>query len=214
MGGGNAEGTLDILMFHILINHTCITNEPEEENTCQTSEEDARQIELAIFRERARSAVPSLSVHGSVVVFCSSNAVFWSGDKLKNGGGGGRFWPKSAHDSFINQLPGRVGRLNEVWWLWIMYRTDWMEQGQSCGYSMQTWLLQARWHRRVTHVPCQSSVLGFSGAPIPQHAFQRILGFFASTHATDPVITRLLGVLCLPDSVLSHKKLKHPCRLH
>lgn len=47
MGGGNAEGTLDILMFHILINHTCITNEPEEENTCQTSEEDARQIELA-----------------------------------------------------------------------------------------------------------------------------------------------------------------------
>lgn len=91
MGGGNAEGTLDILMFHILINHTCITNEPEEENTCQTSEEDARQIELAVFRERARSAVSSLSVHGSVVVFCSSNAVFWSGDKLKNGGGGGRF---------------------------------------------------------------------------------------------------------------------------
>lgn len=51
------------------------------------------------------------------------------------------------------------------------------------------------------------------------HQFRNMLskgfwGFFASTHATDPVITRLLGVLCLPDSVLSYKKLKHPCRLH
>lgn len=88
MGGSNAEGTLDILMFHILINHTCITNEPEEENTCLTFEKDACQMEIAAVGERACSAVPSLSVHGCRVVFCLSNAVFWGGDKLKKGGGG------------------------------------------------------------------------------------------------------------------------------
>ena len=141
---------------------------------------------------------------------CLSGAVFCSGDKLKNGGGRGRFWPKSAHDSFINQLPGRVGRLNEVWWLWIMYRTDWMEQGQSRGYSTEMCFLQARWHRRVTRVPCQISVSGFSCAPIRNMLSKgfKFFFFFASTHATDPVLTRLLGVLCLPDSVLSYKKAK------
>lgn len=57
MGGSDAEGTLDMLMFHILIIHTCITNEPEEGNTCRTSEEDARQKGRAAVGERARPAV-------------------------------------------------------------------------------------------------------------------------------------------------------------
>lgn len=61
--------------------------------------------------------------------FCLPDGVFWSRDKLRNEGRREQIWLKSAHDSFINQLPERVGGLNEVWWLWIMHRTATLNRG-------------------------------------------------------------------------------------
>lgn len=73
---------------------------------------------------------------------------------------------KSAHDSFINQLAGRVGRLNEVCWLWIMYRTDKWNRGRVivtlCRCFLFCLFLKTGWHSVIFVICCKRTV-GVSG---------------------------------------------------
>lgn len=52
---------IQVLMFHVLITHTCITNETTEQNTCLTFPVESHEKRKAVLEAQARFVRPAPS---------------------------------------------------------------------------------------------------------------------------------------------------------